>query len=404
MREAHRKTLKRARGYGALARRLLSHRRKPAPIAPVPVSSGSHRCALRAIAAALAGDGTGVSQRDEQGVAISQTQLAAHTSILVSPRLSLSMLVTHRRAGATASQGTVHRRLRSRRAEVPRTAASLSRNSEQPVRTQPEIVERIVRRTVRKEALERRLARRRGRMASPIARSAPGVNARATASSASGMVCRCERPNEPCSGRQVAEQAEAEPQRPAATAGSPCANAGPSSGRDCAASRTRCCTRSTGGSSRSASDGEGLSHGAGKGDDQQHRHRRNACPVLFNPEEYSLNRDINYAQIAIPGLERRRCCSSSTATCRRWRWSCSSTPTRSIARAAAVLNQAGDDVRAQLTRKITELMNIEPDDPCAARADVHLGLALVHLRAGAREPALHHVPARRRAGARAACR
>ena len=24
--------------------------------------------------------------------------------------------------------------------------------------------------------------------------------------------------------------------------------------------------------------------------------------VLFNPEEYSLNRDINYAQIAVPGL------------------------------------------------------------------------------------------------------
>jgi hypothetical protein len=25
-------------------------------------------------------------------------------------------------------------------------------------------------------------------------------------------------------------------------------------------------------------------------------------PVQFNPEEYSVNRDINYAQTAIPGL------------------------------------------------------------------------------------------------------
>ena len=25
-------------------------------------------------------------------------------------------------------------------------------------------------------------------------------------------------------------------------------------------------------------------------------------PVMFNPEEYTLNRDINYAQTAIPGL------------------------------------------------------------------------------------------------------
>ena len=47
-------------------------------------------------------------------------------------------------------------------------------------------------------------------------------------------------------------------------------------------------------------------------------------------------------------------------------------------------------------------MNIEPDDARAAGAAVHLGVAVVHLRAGAREPAVHHVPARRHAGARAA--
>ena len=54
-----------------------------------------------------------------------------------------------------------------------------------------------------------------------------------------------------------------------------------------------------------------------------------------------------------------RSCSSSTATCRRWRWSCSSTPTRSTARAAAWSMRRAATC-ARWSRQVTDLMNIEP--------------------------------------------
>ena len=77
-------------------------------------------------------------------------------------------------------------------------------------------------------------------------------------------------------------------------------------------------------------------------------------PVLFNPEEYSVSRDNNFAQMAIPGrrgpllqfvngnmqtLEMELLVDSYEAYSGR--------------------NQAGDDVRL-LTCQITDLMNIDP--------------------------------------------
>lgn len=77
-------------------------------------------------------------------------------------------------------------------------------------------------------------------------------------------------------------------------------------------------------------------------------------PVLFNPEEYTVSRDNNFAQMAIPGrrgpllqfvngnmqtLEMELLVDSYEAYSGR--------------------NQAGDDVRI-LTRQITDLMNIDP--------------------------------------------
>jgi hypothetical protein len=154
-------------------------------------------------------------QRDERGVAISQTQLATHTSILVSPRLLLSMLVTHRQQAQTVAGKSVSTPSIGR-AEVPRTVLTL-RNSEQPVRTHSEIVERIVRRTVRQELVGKAIRLPAASNGTRIATSAPAVSEGATASSVSGMVYRSntrtnhERPT-------VAERAEAEPQRPAVTA------------------------------------------------------------------------------------------------------------------------------------------------------------------------------------------
>ncbi len=69
--------------------------------------------------------------------------------------------------------------------------------------------------------------------------------------------------------------------------------------------------------------------------------------VLFNPEEYSLNRDINYAQIAVPGL--------------------SGPLLQFVHGNMQTLEmelfldtyEKGEDVRAQV-RSVTDLMNIDP--------------------------------------------
>ena len=80
--------------------------------------------------------------------------------------------------------------------------------------------------------------------------------------------------------------------------------------------------------------------------------------VMFNPEEYSLSKDNNYAQQAIPGLSAPilQFVNGNMQTLEMELFLDTYESNRSNNR---VLNQAGSDVRV-LTRKITNLMNIEP--------------------------------------------
>lgn len=76
-------------------------------------------------------------------------------------------------------------------------------------------------------------------------------------------------------------------------------------------------------------------------------------PVLFNPEEYSVNRDNNFAQMAIPGLRAPllQFVSGNMQTLEMELLIDSY-------EAHGSANQAGSDVR-NLTRQITDLMNID---------------------------------------------
>ena len=56
-------------------------------------------------------------------------------------------------------------------------------------------------------------------------------------------------------------------------------------------------------------------------------HTGEAFDVMFNPEEYTLNRRTTTSPRRRPRPLARPSCSSCTATCARSRWSCSSTPT-----------------------------------------------------------------------------
>ena len=103
-----------------------------------------------------------------------------------------------------------------------------------------------------------------------------------------------------------------------------------------------------------------------------------------------------------PGC-RRRFCSSSTATCRRSRWSCSSTPTRSTRSAAAIVNAAQSDVR-MLTRQVTDLMNIEPSTHAPPVLLFTWGSLAFTCVLATRVASVRDVPAGRHAGARAADR
>lgn len=83
-----------------------------------------------------------------------------------------------------------------------------------------------------------------------------------------------------------------------------------------------------------------------------------AVPVQFNPEEYTLNRDIQYAQAAIPGLSAPllQFVSGNLQTLEMELFLDSYEEHRAGSR---VVNAARSDVRA-LTRRITDLMAIEP--------------------------------------------
>ena len=82
-------------------------------------------------------------------------------------------------------------------------------------------------------------------------------------------------------------------------------------------------------------------------------------PVLFNPEEYSLKKENNFAQAAVPGL--------SSPLLQFLHGSLETLDLELLVDTyekhdenGLVFNQAGDDVR-KLTRKITDLMKINPE-------------------------------------------
>lgn len=77
-------------------------------------------------------------------------------------------------------------------------------------------------------------------------------------------------------------------------------------------------------------------------------------PVMFNPEQYSLNKDVNYAQLGVPGL---------SAPILQFVHGNSGTLEMELLLDTLEAhsdgnNQAGDDVR-KLTRRITDLMSID---------------------------------------------
>ncbi len=81
-------------------------------------------------------------------------------------------------------------------------------------------------------------------------------------------------------------------------------------------------------------------------------------PVMFNPEEYTVNRDITYAQTAVPGLSAPivQFVHGNAQTLEMELFLDTYEGHRASSR---VLNQPGADVRT-LVRRVTDLMNIEP--------------------------------------------
>ena len=81
-----------------------------------------------------------------------------------------------------------------------------------------------------------------------------------------------------------------------------------------------------------------------------------AIPVMFNPEEYTVNRDVNYAQTTIPGLSAPliQFVSGNMQTLEMELFLDTYEEHRS---GSSVLNRAGSDVR-ELTSRVTELMSI----------------------------------------------
>jgi hypothetical protein len=80
--------------------------------------------------------------------------------------------------------------------------------------------------------------------------------------------------------------------------------------------------------------------------------------VMFNPEEYTLNRENNFAQIAVPGLSAPiiQFVHGNQQTLEMELFLDTYEAHKEGNRA---INAAGDDVR-QLTKKVTDLMNIDP--------------------------------------------
>src|SRR5439155_14441149 len=81
-------------------------------------------------------------------------------------------------------------------------------------------------------------------------------------------------------------------------------------------------------------------------------------PVMFNPEEYTVNRDINYAQIGVPGLS-APVIQFVHGNMQTLEMELFLDTYESHKEGSRALNAAGDDVR-ELARKVTDLMNIDP--------------------------------------------
>jgi len=81
-------------------------------------------------------------------------------------------------------------------------------------------------------------------------------------------------------------------------------------------------------------------------------------PVLFNPEEYTVNRENNFAQAAVPGLSAPilQFVHGNMQTLEMELFLDTYEEHREASR---VLNKARDDVR-NFTRRVTDLMNIDP--------------------------------------------
>jgi nucleoid-associated protein YgaU len=81
-------------------------------------------------------------------------------------------------------------------------------------------------------------------------------------------------------------------------------------------------------------------------------------PVMFNPEEYTVNKDVTYAETAIPGLSAPilQFTSGNMQTLEMELFCDTYEEHREGNR---LLNKKGEDVR-KLTRKLTDLMNIDP--------------------------------------------
>lgn len=81
-------------------------------------------------------------------------------------------------------------------------------------------------------------------------------------------------------------------------------------------------------------------------------------PVLFNPEEYTVDRDVNYAQINVPGLS-SPIVQFVSGGARTLQMELLVDTYEAHVEGGRALNRAGEDVR-NLTRRITGLMEIDP--------------------------------------------
>lgn len=81
-------------------------------------------------------------------------------------------------------------------------------------------------------------------------------------------------------------------------------------------------------------------------------------PVMFNPEEYTLSKDINYAQTGVPGLEApiTQFVNGNVQTLEMELFLDTYEAHRAGSR---VVNPAGQDVRV-LARRVTHLMSVDP--------------------------------------------